>query len=404
MAIVPFQLLATFFFFIATPLCVALHLPQSDTQIYLNILAAAILLIPLPWLNRSRSQHAGLWYLPRILGGVPWALLPGNSPLTQSLQLLHLLNAIYLPLLPPLTHKLDHFSPWMRTLRRLGLSLFAIGILAHWVSCGWIALKGVPTDGSPLETYTTSLYWSITTMATVGYGDIVAHTLPQRLFAIGVMLLGIGFFGYIVGNIASFLASVDRMGTLHRERMEQIRTYMRFHHFPRPLRLRIEEYFNYIHEHRLGFDDEHFIKDLPNSLRADVAVFRHRHVLRKVPFLRAADSKVIERLAFTLKPLLLRPHDLVFRRGDQGDRMYFINRGSVEILSIDDQNIVAVLQEGSFFGEMALINQEVRNATVRTQDFCELVYLEHSALKEVMKRFPDFSTEIERIARERALV
>jgi voltage-gated potassium channel len=238
-------------------------------------------------------------------------------------------------------------------------------------------------------------------MATVGYGDIVAHTIMERWYSIGVMILGVGTFGYIIGNIATILANIDRIGSAHRAKLDQIRTHMRYHSFPRPLQQRVEEYYHYMFDHRLGYDDESFMKELPTSLRAEVCVFLHRDILRKVPFLQNAEPKVMERLAFRLKPSLFRPNDIIFRRGDSGDRMYFINRGCVEILSSDDVSIVASLQEGSFFGEMALLNLEARNATVRAQGFCELVCLEHSALEEVMRRFPNFAQEIRRVANER---
>lgn len=389
-------LTSVFYLCFASPLRAALSIPLTNFVIIPELASSAILLLAL-WRPGSASLHAPS--VPKLLlavGAIPWEFI------TPWLLPLRLLNLPYLTLLPPLTHRLDRYTPWMRTTRRLLLSLLGILLLAHWVACGWIALGGVQEFPGLANTYTAALYWSITTMATVGYGDIVAHTLLERWYAMGVMLLGIGFFGYIVGNVASILASVDRMGTQHRERMEQIRTYMRFHQFPAPLRQRIEDYFNYIFEQRLGNDDETFIKDLPNSLRAEVALFRHQAVLRKVPFLQDAAPKTIERLAFRLRPQLLRDGDLVFRQGDRGDRMYFVNKGSVEVLARDDHSVLARLQEGSFFGEMALLNQEPRNATIRATGFCELVYLDHAALEEAMKRFPDFAAEIHRIARQRA--
>lgn len=300
-----------------------------------------------------------------MLGALPFEFLFAGG------WILRIVNILHLGKLPELTLRLDRSSSWMRPVRRMMLSLAAVVLLAHWVACGWLEIGGIKENGTPFFRYTAALYWSITTMATVGYGDIVAHSIPERWYALLTMLVGIGFFGYIVGNVASILASIDRMGS---------------------------EYSDYVFDHRLGFDDESFLKDLPNSLRAEIAVFRHREVLRKVPFLQDAAPKTLERLAFRLKPQLLRPNDLVFRRGDRGDRMYFINRGSVEVLGDDETKVLAILQEGAFFGEMELLNQEPRNATIRSLGFCELVYLEHSALEEAMRRFPDFAEEIRRIA------
>lgn len=382
-----FCLLATLYLLITTPYRHALHLGPQSVHWPIEILASGLL-------------AADAFYGPKplwrkilaLLGALPFEFLFVGG------WILRIVNILHLGKLPELTLRLDRSSSWMRPVRRMMLSLAAVVLLAHWVACGWLEIGGIKENGTPFFRYTAALYWSITTMATVGYGDIVAHSILERWYALLTMLVGIGFFGYIVGNVASILASIDRMGSEYRERMERIRSYMRFHRFPSPLRKRIEEYSDYVFDHRLGFDDESFLKDLPNSLRAEIAVFRHREVLRKVPFLQDAAPKTLERLAFRLKPQLLRPNDLVFRRGDRGDRMYFINRGSVEVLGDDETNVLAILQEGAFFGEMALLNQEPRNATIRSLGFCELVYLEHSALEEAMRRFPDFAEEIRRIA------
>lgn len=173
---------------------------------------------------------------------------------------------------------------------------------------------------------------------------------------------------------------------------------MRYHHFPRSLQAKIEEYYRYMFDHRIGLENEQFLHELPNSLRAEVGVHMHRDVLGKVPFLQNADAKVLERLAFRLHPQLLRPQDTVFRKGDSGDRMYFIKRGTIEIYTSDKESPVALLQEGSFFGEAALLSSERRNATAKARGFCELVYLDQAALEETTRRYPDLAEAIRLIA------
>lgn len=56
--------------------------------------------------------------------------------------------------------------------------------------------------------YGNSLYWAVTTMTTVGYGDIAPHTTTGKVVACAVMLVGIGFFAVLTGAIAQqFLAT-----------------------------------------------------------------------------------------------------------------------------------------------------------------------------------------------------
>lgn len=53
--------------------------------------------------------------------------------------------------------------------------------------------------------YIYSIYWVITTLTTVGYGDIVGATNSEHLFQMGVEFIGIGFFSFLMGSINNIL-------------------------------------------------------------------------------------------------------------------------------------------------------------------------------------------------------
>ena len=69
----------------------------------------------------------------------------------------------------------------------------------------WINKSGIQ-DMSPYDQYITAAYYSFTTMATVGYGDITPVIIPERVYGICAMLIAWGFFAYIVGAITSILS------------------------------------------------------------------------------------------------------------------------------------------------------------------------------------------------------
>ncbi|POM70797.1 Voltage-gated Ion Channel (VIC) Superfamily, partial [Phytophthora palmivora] len=97
------------------------------------------------------------------------------------------------------------------SLAKLALTMLFI---AHLVACLWYAVGksdseeswlisisldpvGIGSDTSMLQ-YIRSVYWAIVTMTTIGYGDIVAHSNNERLLNIGVMAVGVSFFGYVI--------------------------------------------------------------------------------------------------------------------------------------------------------------------------------------------------------------
>ena len=68
------------------------------------------------------------------------------------------------------------------------------------------------------------LYWTITTMTTIGYGDITPKTPIEVFVTIVVQLFGAVLFGWIIGNIASLVAEFDQFATAYKLRIESIKT------------------------------------------------------------------------------------------------------------------------------------------------------------------------------------
>ena len=69
-----------------------------------------------------------------------------------------------------------------------------------------------------MELYTTSFYWTITTIATVGYGDIGGSNYGERIFCIIIMITGVSFFSYINGAIASIFQNYDNLNGSYEEK------------------------------------------------------------------------------------------------------------------------------------------------------------------------------------------
>jgi voltage-gated potassium channel len=291
-----------------------------------------------------------------------------------------------------LRQRLDALHPGAARLGSVGAIL---PLMIHLFACGWIGLgsgSAGPHPDSVFE-YVRAVYWTITTLATVGYGDIHPQTLAQMIYACLVMLVGVGVFGFILGNIATLLLRLDAERERYLSKVDRAEAFMRHHQIPKSLRAKIRAYYRYLWESRHGYDDRTVLVTLPPILRTKIILALHAELIDRVPFFRGAERQSVEAIVLAFKPRVAVPGEILFRAGDPADALYVIQRGVVDVLTASD-TVIATLHDGDFFGEMALLDHAPRNATVRASDYCDLFVLEREAFEPILERYPDFAHHI----------
>lgn len=293
------------------------------------------------------------------------------------------------PSLKPLTYRL---AP---------LAVF-LPLLVHLVACGWIALGSgtIGPDADHLTTYVRAVYWTFTTLTTVGYGDIAAKTIPQMLYCCGVQVAGVGVFGFILSNVAGIVARSDAAREHHMDNLDKIETFMNIHNTPIELRTKVRTYYHYIWRSKKGYQERTLLDGLPAKIQSELIMHINQPIIEKVPFLRGADQDLLSELMNELEPRVFVPGEKVFKVDDHGDSLYFIQSGAVEIVTRDG-NVVATLGDGSFFGEMALVSEKPRTATVRATTFCDAYLLHKEAFDRVSTAYPEFRKHLVEVMENR---
>jgi len=102
---------------------------------------------------------------------------------------------------------------------------------------------------------------------------------------------------------------------------------------------------------------------------------------------------------------IYQPGDIVFQEGEQGDCAYFVHSGEVEVVQMENgkEKIVAVLRDGEYFGEMALITSHPRNATVRAVNATKLAVLGKKNFLTMLNLMPSARKDIMLTVTERAM-
>lgn len=346
----------------------------------------------------SPQQTVGMrtwWFVVDLMGAMPFRVLPGGA-------LLELLRLVKLARVVHLVHRCRQHAFQNTAMLRLVFFGFWLLLTAHWLACGWLALGGIQSQADQFTQYLRSLYWCITTLATVGYGDIVPKTNPQTMYAMMVMLLGVGVYGYVVGNVATLLTNLDMAKRHYTESMERLGAFLRYRNVPLDLQRRLRDYYAYLWDNRMGYDEVAVMADLPHGLRTEVALYLRRDFIERAPLFQNAAHELVRELALQLRPVVFTPGDYVFRAGHYGRHMYFIGRGQVEIIAADGHTVVNTLKEGDFFGELALLFSQPRTASVRARDYCDLYSLDKDTFDHAISRYPDFARHINEEAERRS--
>ena len=121
-----------------------------------------------------------------------------------------------------------------------------------------------------------SAYFTLTTLSTTGYGDYTPTNNVERIVSLLLMLGGVAFFSYIIGNFIDIISNYDKkMGLTDKsgELTEYLDTLRRFNNLPKSLTMQIENHFSYHWANdRLAFIDKRddYLGPLPVMIKNQI--------------------------------------------------------------------------------------------------------------------------------------
>lgn len=297
---------------------------------------------------------------------------------------------------------LDDFHNLKPIVYRLLPLAMMMPLMVHLIACGWIALGSgtAGPDSDKVMEYVRAVYWAMTTLTTVGYGDIAAKTAPQMLFAATTQLVGVGVFGFILSNVASLLSRLDAAREHHMDNLDQIENFMSSYDIPVPVRSKVRGYYHYIWKEHKGRLDKSLLEHLPNKLQSELNFAINKAVIERVSFLKEATPELLEDIMLALDHRVFVPGERIFRFGEPGDCLYMIHAGEIDILDRDDK-FLALLGPGAVFGEMALISDGPRTASARSRTYSDLYALPKSDFLRIIDAYPAFKAHMEGIVNQR---
>ena len=135
------------------------------------------------------------------------------------------------------------------------------------------------------------------------------------------------------------------------------------------------------------------------KLRDEQALVERERAIRGVDFLAVLSEEQRRQLALASQTRLYVAGEPIVKQGDGSAEMFVLESGQVEV--VVGEAVVARLGDGKFFGEMALMTGEKRNATVRAAGPCRLLVIDDRALRGVLETAPQLAEHISRVIADR---
>uniref|UniRef100_A0A668US33 Voltage-gated delayed rectifier potassium channel KCNH4 n=1 Tax=Oreochromis aureus TaxID=47969 RepID=A0A668US33_OREAU len=325
----------------------------------------------------------------------------------------HLLKTVRLLRLLRLLQKLERYSQYSAVVLTLLMSMFAL--LAHWMACVWYFIGrreiesqgssdigwlhelakrlGTPVlDGGPSmrSSYVTSLYFALSSLTSVGFGNVSANTDSEKIFSICTMLIGALMHAVVFGNVTAIIQRMYSRRSLYHTRTKDLKDFIRVHRLPKALEQRMLECFQTMWSVNNGIDVSELLKDFPDELRADIAMHLNKELLQ-LPLFESASRGCLRSLSLIIKTSFCAPGEFLIRQGDALQAIYFVCSGSMEVLK--DNTVLAILGKGDLIGSDSLTKEQVikTNANVKALTYCDLQYISLKGLREVLRLYPEYA-------------
>ena len=391
------------------------------------------LVTSVPYIAR---HYAAGWLIIDLIACVPFNLIGSNGDMTQSSGSGYS-NMLKLVRVPQL-YRLLRLSRLLKALKSsegcfsrlqdrfslkhsfIRLFSFFLSMLTgvHLIACLWCflpSLEANPTqswlfrhnlqDSDSLSVYIAACYWAIATLTTVGYGDISAHTLLERVVAVGWMVFGIFFFSFTIGSLTAMVTHTDSNEAILTQKIAIVDEFAKYAHLNTDLRGRLKHALHYSSS-RTGFswtERRAIFTELPKDLKYEVAMIMHQGAASRLQFFENRPKEFISEIVPFLVPTFIDIEKYVYRIGEHASEVYFLVQGRCTVSTvIKGENVqLRVIPSGSHFGEMEVIESTPRGHDVKAVQHSHLLTMSRPLLREVEQEFPRVYSELVLIGKTR---
>jgi len=356
-----------------------------------------------------RRRYVSTWLLPDMFSAWPVSLTLSYGGVSTSVVLKVFVGAKLLRVLKLRRILLQvQCSLGYKQLIPLKVGL-CVTISAHFLACVWRAVQAAdPDHPMPLvsdmwwEQYVADIYFIITVMTTVGFGDIHPHGSVGRIYGIFCMLIGSAFFGFVISSISHFM-----MGLLYDEitiQVRKARAFMQSRSIPGDLRRRVEYNLRHQLKQERSMVASKLLGTLTEGVQRDLSLELLRDVVLKFPVFANSSWGFLSDIAQAHHWVNAMPGDIIVEEGQIVQELVFVVQGSLVLLEQSEdgaeENVTETkLDAGAWLGEQCLFESEhVRTCAAVAITTAELAVLSVESFHRIALKYPKTQAMISQMA------
>ncbi|ESN93850.1 hypothetical protein HELRODRAFT_157793 [Helobdella robusta] len=372
--------------------------------------------------NIIRKTYLKSWFIVDLIACLPYDFISVLSTNDDYIDIVNELSLARMLRISRVARYLDSYVEYGASVLVLLIALFVL--VAHWFACIWYSIgysesvKGMKNSwlqllgesihmnftlvnvwaGGPDEmmSYMSAFYFTLSSMTTIGFGNISASTDAEKIFACTMMIFGSLLYATIFGNVATIIQQMNSTSGRYHEMLKNVNEFMALHGIPDELSERIIDFIVSTWSITRGIDAENVLSYCPADMRADICVHLNRKVFFEQSAFRLASEGCLRALAIHFKLSHWAPGNMLFHQGESLESLCFIASGTLEV--VQDDEIVAVLSAGDSLGDIFWREETIGlcSANVRALTYCNLHIIDRNSLLEVLRFYQSFANSFAR--------
>nr|KYP36572.1 Potassium channel AKT1 [Cajanus cajan] len=274
---------------------------------------------------------------------------------------------------------------WVRCSKLICVTLFSVHFAAcfyyflalnHEQRSTWLSLATELSQDNLWSLYVTSMYWSISTLSSVGYGDLHPVNTKEMVFDIIYMLFNLGLTSYLIGNMTNLVVHGTSRTRKYRDTVQAATGFA--HRNQLPIRLQEQMLAHLSMKYRTdleGLQQQEIIESLPKAIRSSISHYLFYSLVDKLYLFRGVSSDLLFQLVTDMKAEYFPPKEDVILQNEAPTDFYIFVTGAA---------VVGEVVSGDVVGEIGVLCYRPQVFTIRTKRLSQILRLNRTTFLNIV--------------------